>query len=190
MELLSKKELKEILIKGWMTHDAMWFLHCLRKTGIETTNKINKAASAGLGLIEAKRFKRILNIDEIRTTDDLRKFIELIFHVIKAEFMKFSYKFINDNEMQCEMQECFAHDGIKRIEELKEQIQWLSVFHNTYNMNEFVAFMGFLNRDDYNKIKKPNDLFLEEYLFTGLRNPLGMSNIANYNQFICKSIKF
>jgi len=24
MELLSKKELKEILIKGWMTHDAMW----------------------------------------------------------------------------------------------------------------------------------------------------------------------
>ena len=34
MELISKKELKEILIKGWMTHDAMWVLHCLRKTGI------------------------------------------------------------------------------------------------------------------------------------------------------------
>ncbi len=47
MELLSKEELKEILIKGWMTHDAMWFLHFLRKTGIETTNKINKDTSAG-----------------------------------------------------------------------------------------------------------------------------------------------
>jgi len=77
-----------------------------------------------------------------------------------------------------------------RMEEFKEQIQWLSVYHNTYNMNEFVAFMGFLNRDEYNNIKKPNDLFLEEYLFTGLRNPLGMSYIANYNQFICKSMKF
>ena len=77
-----------------------------------------------------------------------------------------------------------------RMEEFKEQIQWLSVYHNTYNMNEFVAFMGFLNRDEYNNIKKPNDLFLEEYLFTGLRNPLGMSYIANYNQFICKSIRF
>ena len=108
MELLSKKELKEILIKGWMTHDAMWFLHCLRKTGIETTNKINKAASAGLGLIEAKRCKKILNIDEIKTIDDLRKFVELIFHVVKAEFIKFTYKFINDNEMECEMHECFA----------------------------------------------------------------------------------
>ncbi|MHA2280513.1 MAG: hypothetical protein ACXAC5_06655 [Promethearchaeota archaeon] len=78
----------------------------------------------------------------------------------------------------------------KRIEELREQIQWLSVYHNTYNTNEFVAFMGFLNGEVYNKIKRLNDLFLEEYLFTGLRNPHGMSYIANYNQFICKSIRF
>ena len=115
MEMLRKEELKEILIKGWMTHDAMLFLHCLRKTGIETTNKINRAASAGLGRIEAKRFKKILDINEIQTTDDLKRFIQLIFHVVKAEFMKFSYKFISDNEMQCEMHECFAYDGMKRI---------------------------------------------------------------------------
>lgn len=115
MNLLSKEELKEILIKGWMTHDAMWFLHCLRKTGIETTNKINRAASAGLGRIEAKRFKKILDIGEIQTTNDLKKFIQMIFHIVKAEFMKFSFKFIDDNTLQCEMNECFAHDGIERI---------------------------------------------------------------------------
>ena len=115
MEMLRKEELKEILIKGWMTHDAMWFLHCLRKTGIETTNKINRAASAGLGRIEAKRFKKILDIYEIQTTDDLKRFIQMIFHVVKADFMKFTYKFLDGNKLQCEMQECFAHDGMKRI---------------------------------------------------------------------------
>ena len=115
MEPLRKAELKEILIKGWMTHDAMWFLHCLRKTGIETTNKINRAASAGLGRIEAKRFKKILDINEIQTTDDLKRFIQMIFHVVKADFMKFTYKFLDDNKLQCEMHECFAHDGMKRI---------------------------------------------------------------------------
>ncbi|MHA1932572.1 MAG: hypothetical protein ACW96X_08550 [Promethearchaeota archaeon] len=78
----------------------------------------------------------------------------------------------------------------KRIEEFKEQIKWLSVYHNTYNMNEFIAIMGFLNVNEYINIRRFNDLFLEEYLFTGLRNPLGMSYIANYNQFICKSIRF
>ena len=76
-----------------------------------------------------------------------------------------------------------------RIEENKELLQWVSIFHNTYNSNEFVAFMGFENKDYFNNIRKINDLFLEEYLFTGLRNPLGMSYIANYNQFICKTIK-
>jgi len=76
-----------------------------------------------------------------------------------------------------------------RIEEYREQIQWLSVYHNTYNTNEFTAFMGFLNEDEFKNVKRSNDLFLEEYLFTGLRNPLGMSYIANYNQFICKSIR-
>jgi len=78
----------------------------------------------------------------------------------------------------------------KRIGEYKEQIPWLSVYHNTYNTNEFTAYMGFLNEDEFKNVKRPNDLFLEEYLFTGLRNPLGMSYIANYNQFICKSIRF
>ena len=41
---LETKELKELLIKCWMTHDAMWFYHCLQECGIEKTNRINRAA--------------------------------------------------------------------------------------------------------------------------------------------------
>ncbi|GAH05221.1 unnamed protein product, partial [marine sediment metagenome] len=78
----------------------------------------------------------------------------------------------------------------ERIEEQKNKIQWLSVFHNNYNSNEFIAFLGFVNESYFSKIRQVNDLFLEEYLFTGLRNPLGMSYLANYNQFICSPIKF
>ncbi len=78
----------------------------------------------------------------------------------------------------------------ERIREYRAQLQWLSVFYNTYNSNEFVAFMGFNSEDYFNKIRKIDDYFLEEYLFTGLRNTLGMSYIANYNQFICKPILF
>lgn len=32
---LQKNELKELLNKGWMTHDAMWFYNCLQEFGIE-----------------------------------------------------------------------------------------------------------------------------------------------------------
>ncbi|MHA2006103.1 MAG: hypothetical protein ACXABO_01720 [Promethearchaeota archaeon] len=78
----------------------------------------------------------------------------------------------------------------ERINEYKDHLQWVSVFHNTYNSNEFVAFLGFVNEDYFNKIRKVGELFLEEYLFTGLRKPLGMSYIASYNQFICRLIQF
>ncbi len=77
-----------------------------------------------------------------------------------------------------------------RFDEVKDKLQWISIFHNKYNSNEFIVFMGFENEEYFNKIRKVNDIFLEEYLFTGLRNPLGMSYIANYNQFICKVINF
>ncbi len=115
MKYLSDKEIKELLIKCWMTHDGMWFLHCLRKTGIEKTNKINKAASHGLGLIEVKRFKKVFGIEEIKSFNELKDFVDKVFEIVKAEFMKFSYDFSEHNVFRFEMLQCFAHDGIKRI---------------------------------------------------------------------------
>ena len=62
---LNKNQSKEFIIKSWMTHDGAWFNHSLQELGIEKTNKINKAASKSLGMIEIKRFmkgKRFLSL--------------------------------------------------------------------------------------------------------------------------------
>lgn len=103
---------------------------------------------------------------------------------------KYQYIIVGRGLISEKVKEKYLELRKKRIEEYKKQLQWISVFHNTYNSNEFVTFMGFTSEDYFNKIRKIDDLYLEEYLFTGLRNPLGMSYIANYNQFICKPIKF
>ncbi|KKK43566.1 MAG: hypothetical protein Lokiarch_25900 [Candidatus Lokiarchaeum sp. GC14_75] len=84
----------------------------------------------------------------------------------------------------------FLEISKKRLGEVREKLQWVSVFRNTYHSSEFVAYLGFTNENYYNKVRKINDLYLEEYLFTGLRNPLGMSYIASYNQFLCNPIDF
>jgi hypothetical protein len=52
-------ELKDLLIRNWMTHDGMWFYHCLRELGIEQTNRLNKAAIKSPAEIEIKRAKKI-----------------------------------------------------------------------------------------------------------------------------------
>jgi hypothetical protein len=51
--VISRGQLKEILTKNWMIHDAMWFYHCLNECGIETTNKINKAAIKYMHLLKS-----------------------------------------------------------------------------------------------------------------------------------------
>ncbi len=72
-----------------------------------------------------------------------------------------------------------------RIAEVAEGLNWLRIYHNRYNADEFVALLGFINEEAFNGIRSVGDFLLEEYLFTGLRKPLGMSYVASYNQFIC-----
>ena len=40
IEQIGAGVLKEHILKNWMTHDAMWFLHCLQACGIEETNRL------------------------------------------------------------------------------------------------------------------------------------------------------
>lgn len=115
MKSLNKKDLKELIIKCWITHDGMWFFHCLQECGIEKTNIINKAASRSLGIVEVKRFKKVFGVEDIKTFAELKEFIEKILDVVKADFMKFSYKSPTNNIYHFEMHQCFAYEGIKRI---------------------------------------------------------------------------
>ncbi|MFX0092281.1 MAG: hypothetical protein ACFFBD_11010 [Candidatus Hodarchaeota archaeon] len=75
-----------------------------------------------------------------------------------------------------------------RIEDHRNKIPWLRIFNNKYNSFEFVAYIGFHSEKEFNNIRQVKELFLEEYLFTGLRKPLDMSFIASYNQFFCTPI--
>lgn len=76
----------------------------------------------------------------------------------------------------------------ERTEEWKDKLPLLRTYHNTDAPDEFVAFLGFRNENSLAKVRKVGDLLLEEYLFTGLRDPMEMSCLAAYNQFICRPL--
>jgi len=40
----NKEELKNLLVKNWMTHDGAWFLNSYLLFGIKDANKLNKKA--------------------------------------------------------------------------------------------------------------------------------------------------
>jgi hypothetical protein len=115
MEALSKEEIKELLIKGWMTHDAMWFYNCMQECGIETTNKINTRAVRMMSKIEARRIIKAMGRESVRTFGELVSVFEEGASLIKANFMDFSLSYPEKNLLYWDMPSCFAHDGIKKI---------------------------------------------------------------------------
>ena len=78
LERIEKTEIRDLLGKGWLTHDGMWFYHVCQAFGIEKANTLNKAAIKSLAPIELERAKRVLGIDKksIDNIDELMDFIK------------------------------------------------------------------------------------------------------------------
>jgi len=130
MKTLKKNELKEILIRNWMTHDAMWFYHCLQECGIEKTNRINKAAVRAMGIIEIRRIQKAVGIQRVATFEDARSLLEAAWDIVKADFMKSSFSLSSGNVLRGDFARCFAYEGMKRMGAI-EQYQ-CGIFERIY----------------------------------------------------------
>ena len=119
MDQINIEELKEHIIKNWMTHDAMWFLQCLVTFGIGEANRLNKAAIKELAAIELGRACDLFGIDRGRvdTFDALKDVINAAFAVSKGDFMRFTFAFPEKNILRWEWadKDCFAYAGMKRL---------------------------------------------------------------------------
>ncbi len=115
MKSLDPRELQELIIKCWMTHDAVWFYNCMQEFGIEKANQLNKAAIKSLAVVEIERVRKAFGIEEIKNFQDLRDLVDAAFKVVKGDFMGFDYDFPAENIMHWDMKKCFAHSGMTRL---------------------------------------------------------------------------
>ena len=115
MKSLEGKELGRLLNKCWMTHDGMWFLHCLQECGIEMTNKINKAAIRSLAPIETMRLRKAFELGEIDDLEKVRRLFNAAQETFIPDFMEYDLTFLPEDRLRMDVHKCFAHDGIRRI---------------------------------------------------------------------------
>lgn len=117
MRTLQTEELKELLVKCWMTHDGSWFYSCMQEFGVDAANRLNKAAIKTLSAVELRRVTDALGIkrEGIEAFDELKEVIDGMFSVVKGDFMDFGYDFPSENVMRWQMNRCFAYEGMKRI---------------------------------------------------------------------------
>jgi len=117
MEELDKKELQELLVKCWMTHDGTWFFSCMQEYGIEAANRLNKSAIKALAPIELRRVTRAMGVGEegVVNMAGVRQVIDAMFHTIKGDFMDFVFDFPSEDTLRWTMNRCFALEGMKMI---------------------------------------------------------------------------
>ena len=113
--MLKYDVLRELLNKNWMTHDAMWFVECLKENGIEKTNRMNRTAIQSMAAIEVKRLVKTLGIQSVDSFGDAKKLLEEGFEIIKGSFMKFELSFPELNLFRWDIPSCFAFDGISAL---------------------------------------------------------------------------
>ena len=121
LDKIGKKEIRDLLGKGWLSHDGMWFYHAYRELGIEKANKLNKAAIQSLAPIEIKRVKKALGLygKKIETFEELNNFmfegLEMI--LPNSVFKRFRFRASSHGLLHWEWEngECFAYKGMKQI---------------------------------------------------------------------------
>jgi hypothetical protein len=114
---LTLKAIMDLLHKGWMSHDGMWFYHCVKEFGIEKANKLNKAAIKSLAPLEMKRLKKLLGVEKIETFEEFKHLFTGGFELLIADFMNARMTFPGKNVLHWEFlpQQCFAYKGMQNI---------------------------------------------------------------------------
>ena len=121
LDKIEKTDLRDLLGKGWLTHDGMWFYNTCQELGIEKANVLNKAAIRSLAPIEIERVKKILGLGEqqIDTFKELKDFMAEALELILpgSVFEKFLFRATAKGVLHWEWEsgECFAFKGMKRI---------------------------------------------------------------------------
>ncbi len=121
LDRIEKSKVRDLLGKGWLTHDGMWFYHTCRELGVEKANALNRAAIKSMAPIEMARTKAILAMDKQKTDtfDALKEFLFDALELILPDsvFAKFHLSAPSKNLFHWEWEngECFAYKGMTRI---------------------------------------------------------------------------
>ncbi len=113
---LDKEQLRQLLIRCWMTHDAMWLGGAVQTVGIETANALNRAAVRMTAATETRRLRRLIGLSAVEDLDDVRWFFEQALSVFIGDFMEFDWEWsAASDEMRIDMTRCFAFEGVTRL---------------------------------------------------------------------------
>jgi hypothetical protein len=105
---------KDLLIKGWMSHDARWFMAVANHFGMDAANRLNQSVCRELGRVEMKRYMKRLALSPAKDLEEYLTLKKAAFSLYGSGLAEYEIKILDDHSYEVHMKRCFAYENIVR----------------------------------------------------------------------------
>ena len=105
---------KDLLIKGWMSHDARWFMAVAKHFGMDAANLLNQSVCREIGRVEMKRYMKTLALSPARNLEEYLTLMEAALSLYGSGLAEYEIKTLNYQSYETHMRRCFAFENIVR----------------------------------------------------------------------------
>jgi len=112
---INQDQLKNILIKNWMTHDALWYGEVAAKFGMSEASPMNLRVCRKLGQIEFGRLMKMVEIPSPKNIEEYQELFELGEHVFFPDFVSAQISYPGNDSQIFDFLDCFAYKGMKKL---------------------------------------------------------------------------
>jgi hypothetical protein len=111
---LSFETEKDLLIKGWMSHDARWFMAVAKHFGIDAANRLNQLVCRELGQVEMKRYMKTSDVLPAKDLDEFLAFGEAALKLYGSGLAEYEIRTLDHQSYEMRLKRCFAYENIVR----------------------------------------------------------------------------
>ena len=105
---------KDLLIKGWMSHDARWFMAVAKHFGMDAANRLNQSVCRELGRVEMKRYMKTLGLSPAKNLEEYLTLMKAALSLYGSGLAEYEIKTLNKQSYETHMTRCFAYENIVR----------------------------------------------------------------------------
>lgn len=109
---LSMDMQKDLLVKGWMSHDARWFMAVAERFGMEEADRLNRKVCRELGRVEMKRFMKALSLPLPRNMDEHLAMNKEAISLYGPDLIEYEIKVLDHQSYEMHIRRCFAHENV------------------------------------------------------------------------------
>ena len=112
---INQDQLRNILIKNWMTHDALWYGEVAAKFGMAEASPMNLRVCRKLGQIEFGRLMKMVEAPSPKNIEEYQELFELGKQVFFPDFVSAQISYPGNDLQIFNFLDCFAHKGMKKL---------------------------------------------------------------------------